>query len=57
MRVYTTAAYAHPADAHLVEAAETVGNRIADAMTRPAAGDEPSPAVRGVPASPGRGGD
>ena len=53
----TTAGYAHLADAHLVEAAETVGNRIADAMMRPAAGDEPSPAVRGVPASPGHGGD
>ena len=32
VRVYTTAAYTHLADAHLVAAAETVGNVVAKSM-------------------------
>ena len=34
VRVYTMAGYAHLTDAHLIEAAEKVGNAIAEAMHR-----------------------
>ena len=43
VRVYTTAGYAHLADAHLVEAAERVGTLLAQAMGY---GAEPQEAKR-----------